>query len=176
MIPEWLKSDSWGIKERRHKIHDVVRLKYSETIKKIIYWRNRCSPTWLWVHRGDHCQKQQCGTEDLQYQLLHPDNQRTPANDSWKCWIGLEVLSAKTNFQYLSSKSYRCPYRDGSQQGHGQEDDRRNRDLCNMSNTQTWFPGNQLAYLNPPEIHTGLNRLTPVYFSGQWHIAVAMCH
>lgn len=36
-----------------------------------------------------------------------------------------------------------------------------------MSDTQTWFPGNQLAHLNPPEIHTSLDRLTPVYLSRQ---------
>ncbi|CAB1436050.1 unnamed protein product [Pleuronectes platessa] len=36
-----------------------------------------------------------------------------------------------------------------------------------MSDTQTWFPGNQLAHLNSPETHTSQDGVTPAYLRRQ---------
>lgn len=41
-----------------------------------------------------------------------------------------------------------------SRLGHGVTE-MQGGEMCNMSKTQTWLPGNQLVRLNPPEIQTG---------------------
>lgn len=79
------------------------------------------------------------------------------------------ILNEKFSIKNITSKSSKEKFQVETWLWNGTLDKRQETQWheCNMSDTQTWFPSNQLAHLNPPEINTSSGAMAPARFRRQ---------